>query len=118
MPRLALVSTAAALAFAALAGSAAAGPVKLTGTVGPGFTISLKDASGHAVKSLKAGSYAITVSDKADIHNFHLSGPGVNKSTDVGGTGTKTWMVTLKAGKYHFQCDVHSTTMKGDFTVR
>jgi len=43
----------------------------LTGTVGPGFTISLK-AKGKAVKSLKAGSYKFVVTDKASIHGFTL----------------------------------------------
>ena len=62
---------------AALAVTAPAGAVipKLTGTVGPGFTISLKRFSKPLV-SLKAGTYSITVSDKSNIHNFHLRGPG------------------------------------------
>ena len=52
---------------------------KLTGTVGPGFTITLKKA-GKKVTTLTAGTYSITVVDKSNIHNFHLRGPGgVNK---------------------------------------
>jgi len=43
---------------------------KLTGTVGPGFTISISK------KSVKAGTYVITINDRASIHDFHLTGPG------------------------------------------
>lgn len=93
------------------------GGKKLEGTVGPGFDISLTDSSGKAVTTLTAGTYAITVDDKADIHNFHLTGPGVDKSTDIGGTGKVTWTVDLKDGQYHYQCDPHASQMNGDFTV-
>ena len=89
----------------------------LSASVGPGFEISLKDSSGNDVKTLAAGTYTITVDDQADIHNFHLTGTGVDETTDVGGTGTTTWTVTFKAGSYHFQCDPHSSTMNGDFEV-
>jgi plastocyanin len=89
----------------------------LSGSVGPGFEISLKDASGNNVDTLTAGDYTIEVNDQSDIHNFHLTGPGVDEMTDVGGTGTTTWQVTLAAGSYHFQCDPHASSMNGDFTV-
>jgi len=101
-----------ALVLAAPATSATA----LTGTVGPGFNISLT-AGGKKVTKLKAGTYTIVVSDKSNIHDFHLTGPGVNKTTSVGGTGSQTWKIKLKAGKYHYQCDPHASFMKGDFTV-
>jgi plastocyanin len=89
----------------------------LDATVGPGFTISLTGPDGKAVKTVTAGTYTINVDDKSDIHNFHLTGGGVDKSTDVSGTGTDTWTVDLKAGTYHFQCDPHASTMNGSFTV-
>ena len=89
----------------------------LDGTVGPGFDISLKDSSGNDVTTLTPGTYTINVDDKADIHNFHLSGPGVDEATDVSGTGTTTWTVTLQAGTYTFQCDPHSTSLHGSFEV-
>ena len=67
---------------------------------------------------LKAGVYTIKVVDKASIHDFHLTGPGVNKViTSVGFTGTKTVTVTLKKGKYTYVCDPHSSSMNGSFTV-
>ena len=80
------------------AGSAAASKAKrLTATVGPGFTI--------------------TVKDKSNIHNFHLTGPGVNKKTSVKAVKTYTWKVTLKKGTYKFICDPHKTIMKGTLKV-
>ena len=90
---------------------------KLSGVSGPGFTITLK-SGGAPVKTLKAGSYTIAVSDKSSIHNFHLFGPGVNKKTSVPFTGNQTWTVTLKPGTYTFPCDIQAATgMKGTFKV-
>jgi len=106
----------AAIVAALAAPSAFAATGKLVGTVGPGFTISLKQA-GKTVKTLKAGTYTITVQDKSNIHNFHLTGPGVNKKTSVGALGTTTWKVTLKKGTYKYVCDPHASLMKGSFTV-
>lgn len=89
----------------------------LTGEVGPGFTIELKQA-GKDVKTLKAGTYTIKVQDKASIHDFHLKGPGLNKSTTVPFVGTQTWKVTFKPGTYTYQCDPHAAAgMKGTFKV-
>ena len=85
---------------------------KLAGTVGPGFTISM------AKKPTKAGKYTLVVSDKSNIHNFHLKGPGVNVKTSVAKTGTKSFAITLVKGKYTFVCDAHPTSMKGSFTIK
>lgn len=104
-----------ALTLSATAGAAAKAKT-LTATDGPGFTISLKSGS-KVVKTLPAGSYTIVVHDKSSIHNFHLTGPGVNKKTSVGAVGTTTWHVTLKKGTYKYVCDPHKTIMKGSFTV-
>jgi spore coat protein U-like protein len=107
-----------ALSIAALVlgASASAASKTLTGTVGPGFTITLKSGSA-SVKKLAPGSYTIVIHDKSNIHNFHLTGPGVNKSTSVSAVTTVTWNVTLKKGTYKFVCDPHKTIMKGSFTV-
>jgi plastocyanin len=99
------------------AGGAGAQTPTLFGVVGPGFSIKLSDASGNPVKNLDPGTYTIQVHDNADVHNFHLTGPGVDKATDVEQTGTFIWTVTFSAGTYHFQCDPHSATMFGNFTV-
>jgi plastocyanin len=85
---------------------------KIAGTVGPGFTIAI------AKKPTKAGKYTLVVSDKSSIHNFHLTGPGVNVKTSVAATGSKTFRITLKKGKYTFLCDPHASTMRGTFRIR
>jgi plastocyanin len=105
-----------ALAAPALAGQTAATP--LAGSVGPGFTITLT-MGGKAVKTLKHGTYKITVKDKASIHDFDLFGPGVkNVITSVPFVGTKSVTVTFKKGTYTFQCDPHARSgMKGTFKV-
>jgi plastocyanin len=108
----------AAIAVLVAAASASAATPKLVGETGPGFTIEVKSSAGKDVKSLKAGTYVIKVEDKSSIHNFHLFGPGVNKSTSIDGTGEKTWTVKLKPGTYTYQCDVHASEgMKGTFKV-
>ena len=101
------------LATLALASStfASANTNTLSGTDGPGFTITMNK------KTVKAGTYVITVHDLASIHDFHLSGPGVDKKTSVPGTGTTKWTVKLKKGTYHFVCDPHRTIMHGALTV-
>lgn len=106
----------AALCAAIAAPAAFATSPTLTGTVGPGFTITLKQGS-KTVKSLKAGSYVFKISDKSNIHNFHLTGPGVNKKTSVSGTGSSTWTVTLEEGTYKYVCDPHKAIMHGSFKV-
>jgi hypothetical protein len=90
----------------------------LTGSVGPGFTIRLVQG-GAKVRSLKPGSYRITVSDRASVHDFHLFGPGVDKViTSVPFTGTRTVTVSLKRGTYTYQCDPHAAGgMRATFTV-
>src|SRR5437867_2408989 len=112
-----LLVVALAVAAVVLPGSAAADNPKLFGSVGPGFTISLKDASGNLVEHVDAGTYDVVVQDLATEHDFHLFGPGVDKSTDVEFTGTVTWTVTLADGVYHFQCDPHASVMHGAFSV-
>jgi len=110
----ALVAAAAALGVTGVAFPATP---KLTGTVGPGFTITLKQGQ-RPVKTLKAGRYTFAVSDKASIHNFALRGPGMNKAlTAVGFTGTKTVTLTLKRGTYTFYCQPHASSMRGTFRV-
>jgi copper binding plastocyanin/azurin family protein len=105
-------------AVLAFAGPVPAATKALSGSVGPGFTISLK-SNGKKVKSLRAGRYRITVRDKSDFHNFHFSGPGVNRRiTTVDFQGTKSRTFRLRKGTYRYVCDPHSDTMKGSFTVK
>jgi plastocyanin len=88
----------------------AATPV-FKGTVGPGFTIKM------TTKPTKAGKIKLVINDRSNVHNFHLTGPGVNVKTSVPAIGTKTFTITLKKGTYKFICDPHPF-MKGSFTVR
>lgn len=111
-----LVALAAALAFVGPSDSTAQ-VTRLDGVVGPGFTISLKFANGTDVRQLDPGTYEIQVRDLADIHNFNLSGPGVNETTGVAFEGTVTWTVTLREGRYRFECNPHSDDMNGTVVV-
>ncbi len=93
----------------------------LTGTVGESaepeaFTIVLTNKSGDRVTTLAAGEYQVKVTDLATIHNFHLTGPGVDESTSVSDTGEVTWTVTLEPGDYFYKCDPHPE-MVGQLTV-
>jgi plastocyanin len=107
-----------------LAGTALARPhastPTLNGTVGPGYTITLKQ-NGKAVKSLKAGSYSFVVADKANIHNFVLEkkkgGTFEKELTTVPFSGTKTVQVKLTSGTWEFYCRPHESQMQGTFTV-
>jgi hypothetical protein len=118
MRRLPFVAFSIAVSFALLpAASHGQAGTPLIGTVGPAFTITLQDASGARVRHLDPGAYTITVNDLADEHNFHLSGPGVNQLTQVETQGTVTWNVTFRDGIYRYQCDPHSSSMNGRFTV-
>lgn len=110
----ALVAAAVAVAMVASAQAKSSG---LTGEVGPGYSIEVQKA-GKDLKTIKAGTYKFKVEDKASIHDFHLVGKGVNKTTSVGFVGDKTWTVTFKPGKVTYQCDPHAGLgMKGSFRV-
>jgi plastocyanin len=107
-----------AAAAAVLAATAGAKSPALTGEVGPGFTIEVSKNE-KDVKTLKPGKYTIKVEDKSALHNFHLIGPGVNKKTSVSFKGETTWKITLKRGRYTYQCDPHAASgMKDHFTVK
>ena len=89
------------------------GGTTLSGSVGPGFDISLDGTDG-----LSAGDYTLVVNDQSAEHNFHLTGPGgVDVSTSVGEEGEQEFEVTLEAGEYTFVCDPHASQMRGSFTV-
>ncbi len=104
-----------ALAISAVPASAA---TTLDGTVGPGFTMTLTKA-GKKVTSLKPGSYTFKVTDKSNIHDYVLNGPGVkNKEiTGLAYKGSKSATVTLKKGTYTYYCTPHKSMMQGSFTV-
>jgi plastocyanin len=110
-----------AFVVAALAttGPTAAAPAQtVTGTVGPGFTISLTKG-GQPVAKLKAHkAYRFVITDRATIHDFHLRGPGIDRVlTSVTFQGTKSYTFTLAKGTYSYFCDPHQPVMHGSFRV-
>lgn len=112
MKRIALALTALGASLAVATGASATTQAgKLVATVGPGFTITM------SAKTVKHGTYVITVKDRSSIHNFHLTGPGVNKKTPVAAVKTYTWTVTLRKGTYTFVCDPHAAFMHGTLKV-
>ena len=106
-----------AVATLVVASAAGAEETRLAGTVGPGFSITLKTAQGADVKTLRPGEVEIEVKDLSEEHNFHLSGPGVDLTTGVETTGDTTFRTTLADGRYRFVCDVHPSRMVGTFDV-
>jgi hypothetical protein len=114
-----MVAACAAAALAVAVGSAQAATPKLQAYVSgdSAFKIGLT-LGGKKVTTLKPGKYTIVVKDPATIHNFRLKGPGLNKTTSVSGKGTFTWVVTLKKGRYAYDCDPHITIMHGSFSVK
>ena len=121
MKRITLVLLATGLAAAMFLVSAEASTPKLIGTVGPGFTITLKKGAAK-VKTLKAGKYTFVITDKASIHNFTIErekgGPKIEKTlTGTSFQGKKTVTVTLKPGSWKFYCSIHEPQMFGFFKV-
>lgn len=114
-----LLLAAAAAAFLA-SPAVAFGQTKLIANVGQNdsFTISLTNEANVPVRDIPSGTYEIEVNDHSELHNFHLTGPGVNMSTDVGFTGTARWTVTFNdKSRYTFVCDPHAGQMRGTFTI-
>jgi len=93
----------------------------LQGTVGPGYTISLK-MNGKPVKTLGAGAYTFVVADKSSAHGFTLEkekgGKFEKALTPVGFVGKKTVKVKLTAGKWKIYCPPHESMMYAFFTVK
>lgn len=113
-----LAAVAVAIAFAgpSAADNAAADNLGLLGIVGPGYNISLTDAAGDHVSHLDPGTYSLVVHDRSDIHDFHLTGPGVDARTDIDFVGDQTFTISVTDGYYTYICDAHPATMIGKFT--
>jgi hypothetical protein len=88
----------------------------IRGSVGPSFEISVATEDGQSLETLASGSYTLEVDDMASTHSFHLTGPGVDVGTDVGGEGTETFQVELQPATYSFVCDAHPS-LNGSFEV-
>lgn len=100
------------------AAHSAAKATALTVTVGPGFSIKVTDATNHVIRQLDPGAYTLTVKNlsPSQEHNFHLTGPGVDRASAFSNT-SETWDVTLVNGLYKYKCDAHPTLMKGSIQV-
>jgi hypothetical protein len=87
----------------------------LIGTVGPGYTISVKTSKGVRITRLKAGTYVLIVRDRSSLHNFHLMGtPSTDRTTEVPFVGVVRWKISLIKGvTYRYRCDAHPDVMKG-----
>ncbi|MBV8256248.1 MAG: hypothetical protein JO073_00370 [Actinobacteria bacterium] len=112
-------AAAGALALATTSSAGRHGGGTLVGTVGPGFTITLKQ-NGQLVNTIPAGTYTFVIHDMASIHAFSLDGPnGFAKDfTTVPFTGTKSVTVALKPGAYKYYCPPHESFMFKHFTVK
>jgi hypothetical protein len=90
----------------------------LTGTVGPGYEIHLRDAAGNelAGRLIRPGTYTLQIDDRSSAHNFRIQGDDVDVRTSVEGSGRSTWTVTFQSGeRYRYKCDPHDDLMRGEF---
>jgi plastocyanin len=83
----------------------------LAGSIGPGAKIRLAPSSG-----LSAGKFRIKISDRSAADGFRLAGPGLTRATSAKFTGSVTWTVTLKAGKYTFG-SLRNPKLRRPFTI-
>jgi plastocyanin len=118
--KLILVGLAGVLGLAAAAAALArtqATPT-LRATVGPGYTIALKQ-NGKKVTRLKPGTYPIAIADSSSEHNFGLrrTGGATRALTGLDFTGTRTVTVRLTNGRWEFYCAPHEPTMRGFVAV-
>ena len=95
------------------------GEPRLIGTVRADLTITLTDANGTPVTSVSPGTYDFEIHDETYSHNFHLTGPGVDRKTEVVDEVTTIWedLVLASGATYQFVCDPHADFMKGSFTT-
>jgi len=84
---------------------------RLVGSVDSHANITISD------KTVQHGRYKLVVHDTTTLHNWHITGQGVDHATVIGGTGTFKWRVRLLAGSYHVQCDQHPMMMHFDISV-
>jgi NitT/TauT family transport system substrate-binding protein len=102
--------------FTKLISSAIVSGKLLQATVGPGLFVTLR-LNGSVVKTLPAGSYTISVTDKSAKDNFHITGKGVNKSTSVAKSQAASWTVKLAKGSYTITSDGHPKLLKRTISV-
>jgi hypothetical protein len=112
------VSTLVGVAYAS--SRASASTLRLTGTVGPGRTISLVNAHGRRVKTLRPGVYRFVVRDRSTRQNFHLIGPGITGfagTTSIPLRQTVVWKLHLSRGTYTYRSDTNPKALHRNFRV-
>ena len=92
---------------------------RLVLTSGPAQVITLRTAAGKAVRTMKLGTYSLTVRDRSRAHDAHVIAPGFNRRTTVAFVGTQRWKVKLaKVGTLRFLCDPHASAgMRGSAKI-
>lgn len=116
--RAAVLCLSAAVVLAVPSSVRADGEPLLVGTITAGGQISLEEPDGDPVTSVAPGTYDFEVHDQATIHNFRLTGSGVDRETDVSSVETVTWEdVELAADQtYTYACRPHPL-ISGSFTT-
>ncbi|HZP56474.1 MAG TPA: cupredoxin domain-containing protein [Dehalococcoidia bacterium] len=97
-----------------------------TQAAGQTLQISAKDIA-YSTDKLTAKAGAVTIeftnNDSATSHNFALYNSPDSATNEIGhtdiapGPNTKSLTVTLQPGTYHYECQVHPTSMRGTLTV-
>ena len=92
---------------------------KLVLTSGPAQRITLKTAAGKTVRTMKRGTYSLTVRDRSRAHDAHVIAPGFNRKTTVAFVGTQRWRTKLaRVGTLRFLCDPHASAgMRGSAKI-
>jgi hypothetical protein len=89
----------------------------LLATVDDG-AIALRTPDGKPVTDLHATIYFIDVDDRSAVNNFHLIGPGVDRSTESGSVGTVRWVVSFGwKERYRYVSDADPLATRGTFTT-
>ena len=89
------------------------------GTVNPGGTVVLRNGLGDMFTRGLPGMYLITVSDRSNHDDFHLTGPGVNVEISgrqfVGGTSID---LVLHAGTYRYGSATRPLALSRTFVLK
>jgi hypothetical protein len=84
-------------------------PPKLSGVVSAQGAVILKDGRGAAVRRLRPGWYTVLIAVETRTADFHLVGPGTNKSTGRHFLGDVLWGVHFVRGTYRYMSDSNAT---------
>ena len=81
--------------------------------------ITLRTAAGKAVKTMRTGTYTMTVRDRSPAHNAHVRALGYQRKTTLAFVGIQRWRMKLaRVGTLRFLCDPHAATgMRGSAKI-